>query len=105
MNKENKKISTTKKIVLFLFINCTIIELFTGWVTIQSLMLAENYMMPVDFTPLVTLIGAVVSEVLGFAIYAVKSAKENSKGGIVYDTTIGVNFGQEIIKDEEDALG
>lgn len=105
MNKDNKKISTTKKIVLFLFINCTIIELFTGWVTIQSLMLAENYMMPVDFTPLVTLIGAVVSEVLGFAIYAVKSAKENSKGGIVYDTTIGVNFGQEIIKDEEDALG
>lgn len=105
MNKDNKKISTTKKIVLFLFINCTIIELFTGWVTIQSLMLAENYMMPVDFTPLVTLIGAVVSEVLGFAIYAVKSAKENSKGGIVYDTTIGVNFGQEIIKDEEGALG
>ena len=105
MNKDNKKISTTKKIVLFLFINCTIIELFTGWVTIQSLMLAENYMMPVDFTPLVTLIGAVVSEVLGFAIYAVKSAKENSKGGIVYDTTIGVNFGQEIVKDEEDALG
>lgn len=105
MNKDNKKISTTKKIVLFLFINCTIIELFTGWVTIQSLMLAENYMMPVDFTPLVTLIGAVVSEVLGFAIYAVKSAKENSKGGIVYDTTVGINFGQEIIKDEEDALG
>lgn len=105
MNKDNKKINTTKKIVLFLFINCTIIELFTGWVTIQSLMLAENYMMPVDFTPLVTLIGAVVSEVLGFAIYAVKSAKENSKGGIVYDTTIGVNFGQEIIKDEEEALG
>ena len=105
MNKDNKKVSTTKKIVLFLFINCTIIELFTGWVTIQSLMLAENYMMPVDFTPLVTLIGAVVSEVLGFAIYAVKSAKENSKGGIVYDTTIGVNFGQELIKDEEDALG
>lgn len=105
MNKDNKKISTTKKIVLFLFINCTIIELFTGWVTIQSLMLAENYMMPVDFTPLVTLIGTVVSEVLGFAIYAVKSAKENSKGGIVYDTTIGVNFGQEIIKDEENAAG
>lgn len=105
MNKDNKKVSTTKKIVLFLFINCTIIELFTGWVTIQSLMLAENYMMPVDFTPLVTLIGAVVSEVLGFAIYAVKSAKENSKGGIVYDTTVGINFGQEIIKDEEDALG
>ena len=41
-----------------------------------------------DFTPLVTLIGAVVSEVIGFAIYAIKSAKENTEGGIIYETTM-----------------
>ena len=46
-----------------------------------------TFMMP-DFTPLVTLIGAVVSEVIGFAIYAIKSAKENTSGGIVYETAM-----------------
>ena len=86
--KDKKKRSTTKLIVLFLFINCTLIELFTGWVTIQSLNLAESYMLIPDFTPLVTLIGVVVGEVLGFAVYAAKSAKENSKGGIVYDAAM-----------------
>lgn len=38
----------------------------------------------VDFSPIVTLIGAVVGEVIGFAIYAAKSTKENTEGGIVY---------------------
>jgi len=38
----------------------------------------------VDFTPIVTLIGAVVGEIIGFAIYAAKAAKENTVGGIVY---------------------
>jgi hypothetical protein len=42
-------------------------------------------MMAPDLTPLVTLIGAVVSEVIGFAIYSIKAAKENTKGGLVYD--------------------
>ena len=73
------KISTSKLLIIFLFINCTIIEIFTGYVTLKSLDIATmTFMMP-DFTPLVTLIGAVVSEVIGFAIYAIKSAKENNK--------------------------
>lgn len=82
------KISTSKLLIIFLFINCTIIEIFTGYVTLKSLDLATmTFMMP-DFTPLVTLIGAVVSEVIGFAIYAIKSAKENTSGGIVYETAM-----------------
>ena len=82
------KISTSKLLIIFLFINCTIIEIFTGYVTLKSLDIATmTFMMP-DFTPLVTLIGAVVSEVIGFAIYAVKSAKENTSGGIVYETAM-----------------
>lgn len=44
--------------------------------------------MDVDFGPLTMLITAVVSEVIGFAIYAVKSTKENTVGGIVYDTAM-----------------
>ena len=82
------KLPTSKLLILFLFINCTLIELFTGWVTIKSIDLATLTMVGPDFTPLVTLIGAVVSEVIGFAIYAIKSAKENTEGGIIYETTM-----------------
>ena len=81
-----KKISCTKLIILFLFINCTLVELFTGWVVVKNLALAAAGV-ALDLTPLTTLVGTVVAEVLGFAVYAAKAAKENSKGGIVYDST------------------
>lgn len=80
-----KKTSTSKKLIAFLFINCTIIEIFTGYVTLKSFDLAYATGYGVDFSPLITLIGAVVGEVIGFAIYAIKSSKENSQGGIVYE--------------------
>lgn len=82
------KISTSKLLILFLFINCTIIELFTGFVTLKSLDLTTLTMINPDFTPLVALIGAVVSEVVGYAVYALKSAKENTAGGITYETAM-----------------
>lgn len=82
------KISTSKLLIFFLFINCTIIELFTGFVTLRSLDLATLTMMNPDFTPLVALIGAVVSEVVGYAVYALKSAKENTAGGITYEAAM-----------------
>lgn len=82
------KISTSKLLILFLFINCTIIELFTGFVTLKSLDLTTLTMSNPDFTPLVALIGAVVSEVVGYAVYALKSAKENTAGGITYETAM-----------------
>ena len=47
------KISTSKLLILFLFINCTIIELFTGFVTLKSLDLTTLTMAHPDFTPLV----------------------------------------------------
>lgn len=67
----------SKKIILFLFLNCTLIELFTGYITLIDLDIARTTGV-VDFTPIVTLIAAVVGEVIGFAIYAVKSTKENT---------------------------
>lgn len=94
-NHNKKKISATKMIVLFLFINCSLIEIFTGWVTVANLQLARDVGISIDFTPLVTLVGAVVSEVFGFAIYAAKAAKENSKGGIVYDSTMRENLSED----------
>lgn len=82
------KISTSKLLIFFLFINCTIIELFTGFVTLKSLDLTTLTMANPDFTPLVALIGAVVSEVVGYAVYALKSAKENTVGGITYEAAM-----------------
>lgn len=82
------KISTSKLLILFLFINCTIVELFTGFVTLKSLDLTTLTMANPDFTPLVALIGAVVSEVVGYAVYALKSAKENTAGGITYEAAM-----------------
>lgn len=83
-----KKITMTKFLIFFLFLNCTIIELFTGWVTVKSLEITQLTGAQTDFTPLITLIGSAVSEVIGFAIYALKSIKENTIGGIVYDNAI-----------------
>ena len=84
-------------LILFLFINCTIIELFTGWATIQSIQLTIQTGLAPDFTPLVTLIGAVVGEVTGFAVYAAKSTKENTAGGIVYDCALNNNNNNESV--------
>lgn len=81
-------LTTSKLLILFLFINCTLIELFTGWVTIKMFALAFATGAMMDFTPLVTLIGAVVGEVIGFAVYALKSMKENTCGGIIYDSAL-----------------
>ena len=85
--EKRKKLTTSKLLILFLFGNCSAIELFTGWVTVKMLNTAA-YTGLIDFTPLITLIGAVVSEVFGYAVYALKSTKENTAGGIVYDMAI-----------------
>lgn len=95
--KDKSKLTTTKLLILFLFINCTIIELFTGWATIQSIQLTIQTGLAPDFTPLVTLIGAVVGEVTGFAVYAAKSTKENTAGGIVYDCALNNNNNNESV--------
>jgi spore maturation protein SpmA len=79
-----KKFTTTKFLIMFLFINCTVIELFTGWTVVQSLQLAKITGLAPDFSPLVTLIGAAISEIFSFAVYALKATKENTEGGIVY---------------------
>lgn len=88
------KLSTSKKALIFLFINCSLIEIFTLWVTIKSVNLAMMMGISPDFTPLITLIGAVVSEVVGLAAYYVKSTKENISGGIVYESAAAANFQQ-----------
>lgn len=99
-----KKFSTTKILIAFLFINCTLLEIFTGWVTVENLILARDFGTAIDFTPLVTLIGIVLGEVFGFAVYAAKSVKENSKGGITYESAM-MNFQHSEQCDDEEAMG
>ena len=85
---EENKVPTSKKLITFLFINCTCIEIFTCWSIIQMLDAVKYSDAMIDFTPLVTLIGTVVGEVIAYAVYSAKAVKENTKGGIVYDSQL-----------------
>lgn len=82
---KKSKTSTSKFLIVFLFVNCTIIEIFTGWSIIKMLSISLETGNSIDFSPLLALIGAVVGEVIGYAIYSLKAVKENTVGGIVYD--------------------
>lgn len=84
-----KRFPTAKVLMTLLFVNCTVVELFTMWATDQSFKLAYATQLAPDLTPLNTLVGTVVAEVLGFAVYCLKSMKENTKGGIVYESAVG----------------
>ena len=59
----------------------------------------------IDFTPLVALIGAVVGEVFSYAIYSLKSTKENTVGGIVYDSVINNGNNKEPFPSQETRVG
>lgn len=82
--QQKKKLTTTKFLMLFLFISCSIVQLFTIYITIKII----NIGFEIDLTPLTMLITSVVAEVIGFAIYSLKSTKENTKGGIIYETAL-----------------
>ena len=82
------KMSKSKLLVTYLFLNCTLIEIFTGYTTLKSFDLALITGNSPDLTPLNTLVATVVAEVIGFAVYALKAKAENTKGGIVYETAM-----------------
>ena len=86
--EKKDKIANSKLLIWFLFINCTIIELFTIWVIHKELRLAAEGLIAPDLQPLMALISTVVAEVIGFGIYALKSTKENTAGGIIYETAM-----------------
>lgn len=86
-----RKLSTSKLLILFLFLNCTLVEIFACWSVAEMLTISMSNGVPVDFSPLVTLIGTVVSEILGYGIYSLKAAKENTRGGVIYDLAMRDN--------------
>ena len=109
IKKPLSKITTAKLLVYFLFINCTLIELFTGWIMIKSIAVALATGVALDMTPLVALIGTGVAEVIGYGIYALKSTKENTAGGIVFESVMKNNIpeeeNKEIVEDDTTYVG
>ena len=87
MNKKKKKekLTMSKKLMLFLFANCTLIEIFTFFIILYSFPFAVECGTLPDMTPLNALISVGVTEAISFAIYSLKAWQENKKGGIVYD--------------------
>lgn len=96
--EQKKKLTTTKFLMFFLFISCFVVELFTIYITIKII----NVGFEIDLTPLTMLITAVVAEVIGFAIYSLKSSKENTKGGIIYETALLKQIQLSKNKEEEE---
>lgn len=86
--REIKLPSWSKLLLIFLFINFTVLELFIGFITLYSFKLAAEVGLMPDLTPLITLITAVVGETISYWIYCAKSKAENVKDGIVYETTM-----------------
>ena len=84
---KKKRISTSKLALGILLANFFIIEIFTGIMTIKAIQIATFTGM-MDWTPLVTLIGAIAGSTVSLLGYYAKSAKENTKNGIVYQTTL-----------------
>lgn len=77
-------------VLVFLLVNFTIIEIFTGWVTVAAIQVAMvNGVM--DFTPLVAFIGAFIGEVATYFTYNKKATAENTEGGIIYDLAMKNN--------------
>ncbi len=67
--------STAKLAMAYIFASCTAVQIYS--------MAAMWHF--ADLSALYSLIGATVGEVISYCAYAAKSAKENTKGGIVHD--------------------
>lgn len=77
-DKPKEKLTTGKKALRFMIINCSVIEIYS---------LFAMYMFQ-DLSPLTTLIAAVVGECVSIISYNIKSSKENTSGGIVYESAM-----------------
>lgn len=82
---KKKKTEWSKKLLTALFINFFLLEIFICGVTCYSFKLAFAIGQTPDYTPLVTLITAVIGETLSYGIYCAKAKAENVQGGIVYE--------------------
>lgn len=92
--KYRRKIQGSKIGLYYIYIMATVIQIFS--------MIAMWHFM--DLSPLAGLIAATVGEVFAYAAYSAKSAKENTKGGIVYETAMKAQEEAKIELTEEDEV-
>ena len=81
-----------------LFILCLGVIIFTGYITLKEFSLAYTFGIMPDFTPLVTMIGAILGATIDIAAYFVKSTKQNTKGGITFQAAAAKGFEEEPIR-------
>jgi len=93
-DRPKKEVTTGKKVLAYMIANCTIIELY-------SLVAMTIF---ADLSALPLLITAVVAECISVCGYYVKSTKENSANGIVYETAMK-KLEYELENNSEDAVG
>lgn len=87
----HSRITTTKSIVLYLFVIFNILLIYCCAVIWHF----------GDTSPLPALITDIAAQVLVFMIYAFKSSKENTKGGVVYDVAMQASTIKEAINEIE----
>lgn len=95
-NKNPFKITTGKLAMWILLTLCLMVIIFTSFITIKEFSLAYTLGVMPDFTPLVTMIGAILGATIDVAAYFAKSAKENTKGGITYEAAAIKNFQENL---------
>lgn len=91
--KEKSKKTTTKIVMFYLF---TVFNL----VLIYSLIAMWHFE---DLTHLGVLITDIIGQIIVFLVYCLKSSKENSQGGIVYEQAMHNNLNYEddsLLKDK-----
>ena len=98
-NDEPKdKLSFSKIAFIFMMVNCVVIEMYTLIVMVFF----------ADLSPLPALIAAVVGECATLIGYYVKSGKENTANGIVYETTMAKlnhELGLDNYEDNDESVG
>lgn len=82
--KSRSKTTTSKLLTFFLFGSCTAIEIFTLVIIVKGMNMGYG----ITTGPLEMLISSLFTEVAGFAVYSLKAAKQNTKGGIIYEAAM-----------------
>lgn len=81
---KRKRMTTSKAAMWFIFLNCTVVEIYS---------MAAMWHFG-DLSPLYALLGAVVGQSLTYISYNNKACRENSRGGITYESAINGTYDQ-----------
>ena len=93
-DKPKEKLSFSKMAFIFMIANCVVIEIYA---------LVAMFFFG-DLSSLSALIAAVVGECISFLCFEIKSGKENTTGGIVYESAMK-KLEHELDNDTDDAVG